>query len=74
MNHIAKCILQSEVPKHVHPTMFIKNNLYSIFERIDEWDIIEGRFMNSLGGSEYKVQSIKRDIWKQHLKVIESHE
>jgi len=60
----------SKVPAHVHATMFIKGNEYSVTKTDDpDWVRVSGKFRNSLGGHEYKEQSIQKTICAEHLTI-----
>ena len=58
----------SITPIHVHATMFIKDELYYISPSIhSEFATVRGLFRNSLGGTEYRTQSILRTACEKHL-------
>jgi len=69
--YIAKAVKTSPVPQHVHATMFIQSEVYQVrkIENDKEFVRVEGRFKNSLGGFEFKSQSIKKTICQEYLTI-----
>lgn len=63
MKRIFTAIKDSDPIEHVHATMFIKGNRYTVTDRKDPRDnfyTVSGVFKNSLGGKESKEQGIHK--------------
>lgn len=65
--YIGAAYKDSEKPKHIHNTMFVLGEIYHVQKMDSEFSKVKGKFKNSLGGTEYKEQSMKISILEKHI-------